>query len=323
MRDLVIDYIHEQALLDRDVVLLTADFGAPSLDSFRQTLPLNVIQCGIAEQNMIDMAAGMALSGKKVFCYAMAPFITARCYEQIKCSLSAMNLPVTLIGVGVGLGYDANSMTHLCVEDIAIMRVLNHMEIITPCDDVMAAAAIKMCSQQPSLRYLRLDRQPFKNQYTPREADRVLGCDEADQILGGGGVHTLRIGTDVTIVTCGAMVHTAMEVSRRLVHSTGMSVGVVDIVRLPIEGHLLGAELVNTNYVLTLDEQYINGGLGGAVVESLVDSDFRLFRDLHGFCRVGIEDGYTLVNGGRTELHKHLGIDVEGVEQQLLEMVDA
>src|SRR3990167_9884903 len=138
MRDLVIDYIHEQALLDRDVVLLTADFGAPSLDSFRQTLPLNVIQCGIAEQNMIDMAAGMALSGKKVFCYAMAPFISTRCYEQIKCSLGAMNLPVTLIGVGVGLGYDNTSMTHICIEDIACMRAINNLQILTPSDNETA-----------------------------------------------------------------------------------------------------------------------------------------------------------------------------------------
>ena len=103
-RDVFIDTIFEAAKKDKNVIFISADFGAPSLDKFREQLPNQFIHSGISEQHMIDMAAGLSLSGHKVFVYAMAPFITLRCLEQIKCSLAMMSLPVTILAVGVGLG---------------------------------------------------------------------------------------------------------------------------------------------------------------------------------------------------------------------------
>src|SRR3989304_2603659 len=97
MRDVVIETICAAARTDRNILFVSADLGAQALDDLRRALPQQFIHAGISEQHMIDLAAGLALSGKKVFCYAMAPFITARCYEQIKCVLASMNLPVTLI----------------------------------------------------------------------------------------------------------------------------------------------------------------------------------------------------------------------------------
>ena len=105
MRDVFIDRLYELGSKDRDVVFISADFGAPALDRFREDLSGQFIHSGIAEQHMIDMAGGLAIAGKKVYTYGMAPFISLRCLEQVKCSLSMMELPVTILSVGVGLGY--------------------------------------------------------------------------------------------------------------------------------------------------------------------------------------------------------------------------
>ena len=132
MRDAVINEIYTAAQRDKDILFISADLGAAALDEFRENLPGQFIHAGISEQNMVDLASGLALSGKKVFLYAMAPFITARCYEQVKCVIASMNLPVTLIAVGVGLGYDHATLTHFTPEDIACMRALNRIEVLSP-----------------------------------------------------------------------------------------------------------------------------------------------------------------------------------------------
>ena len=124
MRDAVIDRIFEEARIDKNILFISADLGAAALDRYRKELPDQFIHAGISEQNMVDLSSGLALSGKKVFLYAMAPFLTARCYEQIKCVIASMNLPITLIAVGVGLGYDHATWNHCTPEDIACMRAV-------------------------------------------------------------------------------------------------------------------------------------------------------------------------------------------------------
>ena len=136
MRDIFIDKIFEHAKKDKNLFFTTPDMGAPSVDGFRKELPNQFIHSGICEQHMISMAAGLTLMKKKVICYAMAPFITSRCYEQIKCSVAAMDQPVNLVGIGVGLGYADAGPTHYTTEDIATMRVFPNIEIITPCDEI-------------------------------------------------------------------------------------------------------------------------------------------------------------------------------------------
>ena len=124
MRDALFNRLYEIAKNDKDVVIVSADMGAPALDRFRRDLSNQFINTGIAEQNTILVSAGLTLGNKKVFAYAIAPFITLRCYEQIKIELAAMNIPVTLIGVGAGFSYDDSGPTHHTLEDLSIMRVL-------------------------------------------------------------------------------------------------------------------------------------------------------------------------------------------------------
>ena len=128
---------------NKDIYFTTPDMGAPSLDKFREEIPGQFIHSGICEQHMISMAAGLTLMNKTIFCYAMAPFITSRCYEQIKCSVAAMDRPVCLVGIGVGLGYADAGPTHYTTEDIATMRVFPNIEIVTPSDVTSMKVIIK------------------------------------------------------------------------------------------------------------------------------------------------------------------------------------
>lgn len=124
MRDAFLNRLYDIAKENRDIILISADMGAPALDKFRSDLSSQFINVGIAEANLVTIATGMALSGKKVFIYAIMPFVTSRCYEMIKVDLSLMNVPVTAIGVGAGFSYDDSGPTHHSTEDISIMRTL-------------------------------------------------------------------------------------------------------------------------------------------------------------------------------------------------------
>src|SRR3989338_1388709 len=140
IRDAFFDELFEIAKDDSNVVFITADMGAQSLIRFKGSLSSQFINVGVAEQNMISIAAGLALVGKKVFVYTIIPFATLRCYEQIRNDLCCMNLPVTIIGVGPGFCYASDGPTHHATQDIAVMRVLPEITILNPSDSIMANA---------------------------------------------------------------------------------------------------------------------------------------------------------------------------------------
>ncbi len=299
MRDVVIETICAAARKDKDILFISADLGAVALDDLRRDLPNQFIHAGIAEQHMIDLASGLALSGKKVFCYAMAPFITARCYEQIKCVISSMNLPVTLIAVGVGLGYDHATLTHFTPEDIACMRALNGIEVLTPADELVAAEIAERCIANPAFRYLRLDRQVFPFLYQ----------NNAAQVL-EAGFGVVRPGTDVAIVACGALVHKALAAAETL-KGQGVNAGVVDLVRVkPIDGAGLAKTLKGYKSILTVEEQLLEGGMGSAVMEAIVDATGKLDWPVK---RLGMRDKFEVVNGDRDYLHGLYGIDTADI----------
>jgi len=139
IRDAFFDEIYKCAAKDKNVIFIAADMDAFSLRKYKKDLPDQYINIGVAEQNMIAVAAGLALCGKKVFLYAIIPFITFRCLEHIKVNICSMNLPVAIIGVGSGLSFGFDGPTHHAVQDIAVMRVLPEIEILNPSDSASSA----------------------------------------------------------------------------------------------------------------------------------------------------------------------------------------
>ncbi len=307
MRDAVIDTIYAAAQKDKDILFISADLGATALDEFREKLPNQFIHAGISEQNMVDLASGLALSGKKVFLYAMAPFITARCYEQVKCVIASMNLPVTLIAVGVGLGYDHATLTHFTPEDIACMRSLNGIEVLSPSDEESAAAIAVEAVSNPKFRYIRLERQPQDHLYNGGFAD----------VQGQGFAH-LAEGSDVLIAACGYMVHKSLK-AKELLAEHGVSAGVVDFFRLKrVEGGALSELVSGYGAVLTVEEQLLEGGFGSVVAEALID-----LGTLKPMKRLGIQDGFEVVNGDRDTLHDLYGIDTPHIVEAALSLKGA
>ena len=304
MRDVVIDRIFEEAVLDKNILFISADLGAVALDRYREELPDQFIHAGISEQNMIDLASGLALSGKKVFLYAMAPFLTARCYEQIKCVIASMNLPITLIAVGVGLGYDHATLTHFTPEDIACMKALNDIEVLTPADAEAAKEMTGVAIKNPDFRYIRLDRQGL---------DPVYNGQFKSAYPQGFG-HIMQ-GESVVIITCGMLLQKAILACEDLIKK-GIDAGVIDLFQVkPINGLELTKILTEYKAVVTVEEQSLEGGMGSAVLEVMVDYSVQ-----KPARRLGMRDGYAVVNGDRNELHELYNIDTSDIINAALEL---
>jgi len=304
MRDAFIDEVYKAALNDKDIIFISADFGAAALDDFRKNLPEQFIHAGISEQNMVDVGVGLALTGKKVFLYAMAPFITTRCYEQVKAVVSSMQLPITLIAVGVGLGYDHATLTHFTTEDIAIMRALNGIRILTPIDAESSSYIASECLKNPKFTYVRLER---------NSQNKIYG-DQISKYFNDGYVR-VKEGEGIVIISSGYMTHKALEVRDKLLLK-GVNVGIVDVFRVkPINNEQLPVLLKKYRAIITLEEQMLDGGFGSAILELMTDAGGAV-----PIKRIGIKDGFEVVNGDRDYLNKLYHIDVETVIEESLRM---
>ena len=213
MRDVFIDEVFKHALKNKNIYFTTPDMGAPALDKFRKQIPRQFIHAGISEQNMISMAAGLSVQKKNVICYAMSPFITSRCYEQIKCSISAMNQNVTLVGIGVGLGYADAGPTHYSTEDIATMRVFPNIEILTPADAYSTKVIARECSKKSKFRFLRLDRDILPNIYNKNNFNLKKGYSE------------IRKGKNKCVISSGYLLHKVNKILKENKNNFGLILG--------------------------------------------------------------------------------------------------
>ena len=303
LRDALFGTVHELARQDRQMVFITADMGAWALDQFRRELPDQFINIGIAEQTMVDMAAGLALAGKRVFVYAIAPFLALRCLEHIKLAICGMKLPVVLIGGGPGLTYASDGMTHHALEDVAALRALPHLKIYGPGDPVSTAAVVRMAYADNGPSYLRMDKgaQPARHAAT---TDFTRGAAP------------LRSGTDLVLITNGALIPNALAVADALA-ADGVQVGVLDVFRLsPLDPEVLLPYLRAARAVVTYEENFRNGGIGTAVAEILADAGLCV-----PFRRLGVDHSYCFRYGDRAWFWQHYGLDVPTVVQQLREML--
>lgn len=305
MRDSLLLSLYQAMLQDTDIFFVTADFGSPVLDKIRADCPTRFVNVGIAEQNLINVSAGLALEGFKVFAYAIAPFITMRCYEQIRVNLALLSevrpMNVTLIGVGAGYSYVVSGPTHQCYEDLTVMRALPNMRIFSPADHVMAAALPARCLGGNGLKYLRLDAQVLPPLY------------QTEPSAPDAGFYEHRRGEKICLLATGYMVHTALKVAGRLA-ACGLSVGVIDLfdlVGFSEEG--LHAKLAAYRGVVTMEEGFRGrGGMDAMMFDYIVrrEIDIRMLN-------IGVESGYRFELGDRDVLHEKVGIGVEYVTRSV------
>lgn len=301
MRDAFINELYKHAKVDRDIIFITNDQGAISLDRFRADLPKQFINAGISEQNIISIAAGLSLGGKKVYVYSIASFITLRCYEQIKLDLCVMNIPVTILGIGAGFSYSIDGPTHHATEYISIMRALSNMQIYCPSDSNMAAKLVDISLNSKTPMYISMDREILPVLY-----------DENENI--SSGISILREGNDICIISTGFMVHRAMEIAQEL-DKHFIQAKVIDAYRLkPLNCHYIHENIQNSKKIITLEEHAINGGLGSIIAELVVDLDLRI-----PMKRLAIEDNFLYCYGIRENLHEERGLVKNSIVQLIIE----
>lgn len=301
MRDVLLDRIWRAMTEDQKIFFVTADFGSPVLDKIRADFPDRFVNVGIAEQNLINISAGLALEGYTVFGYAIAPFITMRCYEQIRVSLALLSevrpMNVNLIGVGAGYSYVVSGPTHQCYEDITLMRALPNVRVLSPADHISAGALFDRCVNSKGPKYLRFDAQLLPVLYE-------AGAPDLDV-----GFHVHRRGKDICLLATGYMLHTALKVADSL-SAAGHSVSVIDLFDISnFAADQLHNELSSFTGIVTLEEGFRGRGGVDAMMFEFIARRGLAARMLN----VGVEGAYHFELGSRTELHEQVGIGEKSV----------
>jgi transketolase len=275
---------------NEQVVALSADLTSSTcMDLFAETFPNRFVEIGVAEQNLITVSAGMAAMGKIPFCSSYAAFAPGRCWEQIRTTVCLNDRPVKIIGSHAGISVGPDGATHQMLEDIALMRALPNMVVISPCDSKEAEKATVAMSEDKRPNYMRL----------AREATPVFTSDRTPFEIGKAQV--FKDGADVTIVSTGTMTYQALVAAEKLAKD-GISAEVVHCATIkPLDEQTILTSAKKTGHVITAEEGQVNGGLGGAVAELLGEKHPVPLR------RIGVKDRFG-ESGKPEELLRHFGL---------------
>ncbi|MGE9911777.1 transketolase family protein [Atopobiaceae bacterium SGI.236] len=280
-----------------DFVVLDADLAAATqTGKFKAVHPERFFDVGIAESNLMGVAAGIAAAGHKAFASTFAMFAAGRAFEQVRNSIGYPHLNVKIGATHAGISVGEDGATHQCNEDLALMRTIPGMTVIAPCDDVEAKAAVRAAYELDGPVYMRFG----------RLAVPVVNDAEDFEFEIGKGI-VMREGTDVTIVACGLMVQSALEAAERLA-TDGISAEVIDMHTIkPIDADLIVESAKKTGRVVTCEEHSVIGGLGSAVCDVLAE---RLPVPVR---KLGVNDVFG-ESGPAVDLLHRYGLDADGVE---------
>ena len=283
-----------------DIVVLDADLaGATKTGVFKKEFPERHIDCGIAESNMMGIAAGLATTGKVPFASTFAMFAAGRAFEQVRNSIGYPHLNVKIGATHAGISVGEDGASHQCNEDLALMRTIPGMTIINPSDDVEARAAVKAAYEHEGPVYMRFG----------RLAVPVINDNPDYKFELGKGI-TLREGKDLTIVATGLCVSGALDAAAKLAEE-GISAEVINIHTIkPIDDELLAASAKKTGKVVTCEEHSVIGGLGGAVCEVLAA------KAPVPVLRIGMQDRFG-ESGPATQLVAKYKLDGAGIYEQI------
>jgi transketolase len=305
LRDAFFDELCAIAAEDRNVILLTDDQGAFALDKFKRDMPDQYINAGIAEQNIVAVAAGLAMGGKIPFVYGISTFIIMRCFEQIRVDLCCMNLPVAIMGSGPGYTYGSDGPTHHATQDVALLRTLPEMTILNPTDAVSSSSFARIAYKDPGPKYVRLEKGVLPGLYE-------AGHDFSR------GFEVLMPGCAVMIVATGIMTHCAIKVAEALGRQ-GVEAGVLDLYRVkPVRDDALLAALSHSRRVVTVEENSIVGGVGSLIAEVLADLSQQM-----PLKRFALPDEHSYLYGSRDWLLARQGLGVDPLTDRILRWLEA
>ncbi len=300
MRTTFVNKIEELAKDNPNIFILTADLGW-FFKSFREKYPNNFINCGVAEETMIGIAAGMALSGKKVYCYSIVPFLVMRTLESIRVNICLDKLPIVLMGGGGGLLYGKDGVTHQSIEDISIMRSLPGMTVVAPGDLAEAKALAKESINYAGPLYIRFG----------RDNAPEVHKGEIDFKIGKGIV--LNKGKDIALIASGSLLYEAKE-ARKLLLNKGYEITLVSMHTIkPIDAELIKELAESHKSIFTLEDHSLIGGLGSAVQNVLNDIEYK-----GKFKKLGLPDEYSKYVGEMDYLYKCYSLDSQSIADKII-----
>ena len=287
-----------------DIMVLSADMSTPAgLDKFKAAYPDHFMNVGIAEQNMIGIAAGLADEGYKVICVAQACFITMRCFEQVRQYAGYMGIPMILVGIGSGLSLQYMGNTHYALEDIALMRTIPGMRIVAPCDALEACKALERAIDNNGSTYIRF----FGGTGIPS-----VYSDDIDFEL--GKAIQLREGKDVAILACGSMVKQALGVANSLAEQ-GIEAEVIDIHTInPCDNAIIDI-CKNMKLVVTIEEHRLTGGLSSVISEKMKENQIST-----AILNLGVGNNYPMP-GSYPYMLEQCGLSVEKITNSIINKI--
>ncbi len=301
MRDEFIKRLGEMAAVDPRVMLITGDLGFGVFNDYRRDYPEQFINVGIAEQNMIGLATGLALEGHIVYTYSIANFSFMRCLEQIRNDAAYHDLNVNVVCIGGGFSYGQLGISHHATEDISIMRSLPEVTVVSPTDKWEAAEATEALANRAGVGYLRLDKSA---------ADVSHSDDEQFEL---GKIRTITEGQDVTLLATGGILGEVTQAATAL-ESQGISCRVLSVNTIkPLDANTILRAAKETDGIVTIEEHTVHGGLGSAVGEVLLDHGAAPKR----FLRLGLSGGFSSVVGSQQYLRKQYHLDAISIAERV------
>lgn len=295
-RQAICDALMNAAQTDKDIVVLCSDSrGSASLTKFAQTYPEQFVEMGIAEQDLVSVAAGLASCGKKSFAASPACFLSTRSYEQAKIDCAYSNTNVTLIGISGGVSYGALGMSHHSAQDIAAMSAIPNMRVYLPSDRFQTAKLIEALLEDTKPAYLRVGRNPVEDIYT--EENCPFTMDRAT---------VLAQGSDIAIIACGEMVRPALDAAA-LLQEQGIHASVLDMYCVkPLDVQAVIDAASSAKAVLTVEEHSPFGGLGSMVAQVVSEHCPRTVKNL------SLPDA-PVITGTSQEVFAYYGLDAAGI----------
>jgi len=303
MRFEAVKAIYETGAADKDLYFITGDLGHMNTSEFRRDMPGRYFNGGMSEQNIVGMAAGLALAGKQAVVYSIVPFITLRPYEQIKVDVCDQNLNVIVVGVGGGFAYGNAGATHYSIEELGALRCLPNMKIVCPADPKETYSLTSQILKLGGPAYIRIGR--------GREASLPM---EHKVVFGKAVV--LRSGKDMTIISSGTIVAEALKTAE-LLAKNGYDVEVANMHTIkPLDKDFINERIKKNKAIFTLEEHSVYGALGSAVAEVISESGRGII-----FKRFGVQDAWPEVVGTQDYLRDKNGISAAKVAEEICKML--
>ena len=303
-RQAICEVLMQRAKEDKDIVVLCSDSrGSASLAPFFAAFPQQSVEVGIAEQDLVGIAAGLASCGKKAFAASPACFLSTRSYEQAKVDCAYSNTNVKLIGISGGVSYGALGMSHHSAQDIAAMAAIPNMRVYLPSDRHQTKQLIESLLQDEKCAYIRVGRNPVEDIYTEENCPFALNK-----------ANILCRGIDIAIIACGEMVKPACDAAA-LLKSKGISASVVDMYCLkPLDADTILEVAGSARAVLTVEEHAPTGGLGSMVAQIVSEHCPRKVKNLT------LPDA-PVITGTSKEVFAHYGLDAAGIARAAEELL--